>query len=243
MVRRTLILVPLLAASLAIQAQAGILFKRSHKGNQKDAVGDDVKILRTEPDERKRMAAAKDLGDSDPKDHPNAQAALLESLLRDPSPSVRYEVVQSLGKMKPLTTQAAAGLEYALTNDASPQVRIAARNSLAAYLAAGYRGPASYAPAPQTRGSVVDNRASARPEPVHQTQEPPLATIGPAQLSKPAELAPDSAKPAPLPIPATGSASPMETKAEPKPPAKPAPAPAKPAKPADDDGPILIPPA
>src|SRR5438132_3881761 len=130
---RLYILVPLAIACLTLPTQAGILFNRKPKANPADQVGDMIRILRTDTDEHRRTTAAEELGKLDAKTYPAIQPALIEALMKDPSSNVRHESAQALGKVRPLSSQAAYALEQAVNNDMSTRVRMTARTSLWQY--------------------------------------------------------------------------------------------------------------
>ena len=62
-----------------------------------------VEILRTDPDEDKRIAAATELKGLDPRNNPEIIPGLMASLQKDPSPAVRIEAVKALGDLKPVS--------------------------------------------------------------------------------------------------------------------------------------------
>src|SRR5262249_40089449 len=132
--------VPVLLASVCASAQAGIFSRTTKKPDPAEQVTELVKTIRADTDERHRMSAAEDLAKFDAKTYPTAALALIESTLKDPSSAVRYEAAQSLGKVRPISAQAAYALEYSLANDPSTRVRLAAKAGLWQYHVAGYRG-------------------------------------------------------------------------------------------------------
>ena len=262
MVRRSLILVPIALMWIYASAEAGIIFNRGKKPGPEEQIAELVKTLRTNPDERHRVASIGDLGKFDAKDHPAIATTLIDSVMRDPSSAVRYEAAQALGKVRPLTSQSAYALEYALNNDSSTRVRTAAQNALWQYHVAGYRGPGAKQP-PQTAepGLAVPAarpaapsaaaRPAARPANPRQTNDPPIASSGSTPgiridpLADPPKSSLYSKPPAQNKIGSTGPLDPKPATMIVKPePVQVKPEPAKPAKPAkpDDDGPILIPP-
>ncbi len=236
MVRRSLILVPIALMWIYASAEAGIIFNRGKKPGPEEQIAELVKTLRTNPDERHRVASIGDLGKFDAKDHPAIATTL--------------------------TSQSAYALEYALNNDSSTRVRTAAQNALWQYHVAGYRGPGAKQP-PQTAepGLAVPAarpaapsaaaRPAARPANPRQTNDPPIASSGSTPgiridpLADPPKSSLYSKPPAQNKIGSTGPLDPKPATMIVKPePVQVKPEPAKPAKPAkpDDDGPILIPP-
>ena len=243
--RRAFVLVPLVLACLYTPARAGILFNRSTKKTPTEQVTDLVKTLRTDADEKHRAAAAEDLSKFDAKAYPVGATALIDAVMKDNSSAVRFEATQALGKVRPISTQSAYALEYALTNDSSTRVRMAAKSALWQYHVAGYRGTAPAAPqtkepslaaAPRPAAPTTAARQPTRPVAPRQTNEPPLAAAKgtPGIRIDPPVPSPYTAAPSVIKFGPTTPIDPPAVKPEP---AKPA-APAKP----DDDGPTLIPP-
>src|SRR5258708_5817365 len=132
------ILLALLASiTLALPARAGILFGRHSKTNPAERVPQLIVSVKSETDEDKRAAAAKELRDYDPAAHPDLIPVLIDVLQHDEKPSVRAEAAQSLGKLRPISQEAGSALEQA-TKDSSIRVRLQARTSLMSYRIAGY---------------------------------------------------------------------------------------------------------
>jgi len=118
-------------------AEGGIF--RKTKTNPAERVPELIKILQSDPDERKRAEAADELQEYDTKTYPDIQSALISALQKDTSSSVRSEAAQSLSKLRPVNQQAGFALETALASDASIRVRMAARTALWTYTLLGYR--------------------------------------------------------------------------------------------------------
>ncbi len=74
----------------------------------------------------------------DPAKFPDIIPALIDALQNDPTPSVRSEAVQSLGKLRPVSQVVGEALEQTLAKDASMRVRLQARSTLLQYHWAGY---------------------------------------------------------------------------------------------------------
>ena len=247
----------------AAPVHAGIIFNRHSKQpakpNGSDVASQLIRIVSGDADERRRAAAAVELGKVDLRQHPEAGKALIEVLRGDSSATVRGEAAQALGRMRPLTQQVAEALDAASSSDSVLRVRQLARNSLTAFLQAGYKpgnqtespthdpsyaGPVNppvqpSAPAPLPSPFV---RRNIRPlAPANETGEPPLAEASPVESAKPAiPSTPLKAAPSGTNIPAIQP--PLATE-EPNAPTK-TPAPKKdtkpkvPAKP-EVEGPIL----
>ena len=122
---RRILLGSLTAAALAGSADAGIIFNRSKSKDQpppkeqpkptavEDHVADQVKTLRSSPDERRRIAAADDLGKSDLRQTPQAGEALIAALQQDPSPAVRAEAAAAWTRSDQAARRAARGSDRA----------------------------------------------------------------------------------------------------------------------------------
>ncbi|MFL5341475.1 MAG: HEAT repeat domain-containing protein [Gemmataceae bacterium] len=258
---RQLILVPLATICLAGPTEAGI-FSRRAKANPADQVPEIIRVLHSDTDEHHRVAAAEELGRLDAKTYPNIQPVLIEALMKDPSANVRHEAAQSLGKIRPLSSQTAYALEQSLANDSSTRVRVTARTALWQYHLAGYRNGNNPPTPPQTAepplagpAPTARNRTAPATRPgVRETTEPPLATnqppvsrTSPAPRTLPTERMPAARiiPPTEPPMVLNPPPRPIVPAAEPKidlptPPAAP-PKPTTPPK-KDDDGPVLNPP-
>jgi hypothetical protein len=176
-VSHRLVLVTLTTLALTAPTQAG-LFKRSSKPDPAVHVPALIQTLKTDKDERARASAASDLHEYDGKAFPEILPALMEALASDPSPSVRAEAAESIGKIRPISTQAGYALEQARDNDRSTVVKFTARTALMKYRFLGVIG--------------------GRPESaVMQTAEPPLA----AGLSTKTLPSPTILRPTPSPVP------------------------------------------
>ena len=96
--------------------------------------------------------------------------ALIGTLQRDPSPAVRAEAAESIGKLHPVDQPAGIAMETALSSDPDPKVREAVKSALWQYHLNGYRTPPAGNPyATQTAEPPL---AAARPQ-------PPLAKASP----------------------------------------------------------------
>ena len=126
-----------------------------------------VTTLQSDPDEKKRVQAAEELRSVDPRNNPDVVPALIGALQKDPSPAVRTEAVESIGKMKPVSPSAAVAMETALQSDPDPKVRDAVKAALWQYHLNGYRSP-------PTGGSLAT-----------QTAEPPFSQPRPALTGNP----------------------------------------------------------
>jgi hypothetical protein len=211
-----------------------------------------VETLRNDPDVAKRKAAAAELRDLDPRTNPEVVPGLTASLLRDPSPAVRIEAVEALGKMKPVTEPAGLAMEEAAKTDPDPKVQEALGKALWQYHLNGYRTPQSGQPLATMTGGTGkgDGKSTTRPsfkfgdsfQPIKNTvgrilpplltPEPPLAPplptlpgTPPAPTVKPAPPLEPQGVPAGLP---KGSPQPMPSALPPTVPPPPAAGPALP---------------
>lgn len=98
-----------------------------------------IETLKSDRDEKKRKAAADELGGADPRLNPEVATALAIVLRKDPSASVRVEAAESLGQLGYVFPLAGQALEAAAANDPSTMVRLAAKRSLWEYHLNGYR--------------------------------------------------------------------------------------------------------
>lgn len=203
-----LFLVLAVQPAAAIDFGLGNLFKKKPKAEPPPSrVKQHVVALQTDPDEKKRLAAATELRGFDPRNNPDLVSALIAALQKDPSPAVRAEAATTLGKLKPVYQPAGLAMEAAQGSDPAAEVREALKSALWQYHLNGYRSAQANAaeqsaepPLAKPRPTVV---ASTPTEPTFrpitggmgkgslypQTSEPPLA--------KPA--APTTVLPTPMP--------------------------------------------
>ncbi len=169
--KHRVVLVLLLAPLLTAPASAGLFFgnKKPDKPNPADRVPELIKVIETDGDEDKRMAAVAELRDYDPAQFPDLATTLIDALLNDKKPGVRAEAAQSLGKIRPVSDPVGEALEQSLAKDSSMRVRLQARSALLQYRWSGWKEPVP----------KKDDIPTARPKdpPPVQSKEPP---IGPA---------------------------------------------------------------
>jgi hypothetical protein len=178
-----------LIAAFAAPAPAGLFFGKHAKPNPAERVPQLLGTLKTDPDAGKRASAAKELRAYDPTAFPELVPTLIDVLKHDPKAEVRVEVVQTLGKLRPISQEAGRALEEAV-NDSSWHVRWQARQTLLGYRISGYRSssqpeeasrPAgkpdpSAPPAPPAKRSLVLPGLKTRPSLTpNETPPPPLA--------------------------------------------------------------------
>lgn len=135
------------------------LFKRKPKAEPGAQVKSLLDTLQSDTDEQKRLAAAIGLRNADPRTDAEVIPTLIGSLQRDPSPAVRSQAAETLGRLKPVYQHAGLALETAAQSDPAAAVREAAKAALWQYHLAGYR-------------SLPVN-----PQVVPQTAEPPIAAL------------------------------------------------------------------
>jgi HEAT repeats len=232
-----------LLALLAGPAPAGILFKKHTKPDPAQRVPALMLIVKTDPDEHKRAAAATELRQYDTKAFGDIVPILADVLRSDTKASVRLEAAQSLSRIRPVSQEAGLALEQAASNDPALRVRMQARTSLMYYRLSGYHSPKKKESAPPK--TISGN-----------TAEPPLAVFPPpppgngrlTPIPKPAgsgEPPVEVSKPAPVrPIPDISVAQPLPAGPA-KSPLVPTPAPkleTSPPPPAQEQGPPLNPP-
>jgi hypothetical protein len=171
-----------LTAARADFPRLGIFRKRANKEEPPPKARSLVETLKSDPDEKKRKAAAVELRQHDPRTNADLIPTLIATLQRDPSPAVRAEAAETIGKLKPVAQQAGVALEQTLAADPADEVRKAAQQALWDYHLNGYR--------------------SAGVNPAHpQTPEPPVAKPRPAPAALPPVIAAKPATPAqPRPV-------------------------------------------
>lgn len=246
------------------QAKAATPSKATAPNTAADRVDEWVQILRGEGDDRRRLSAVVELSKVDLRQFPQAGEALIEALRSDANPAVRAGAATALGRIRPLTVEAAQALEEALLSDGVPRVRTAAKTALTPYLQAGYRpqsnppaAAAAVPPASTPRAPIAKKNApSPSPGPLPNsvlpprspsarvfalqpnTEEPPLADVRPNEPVQ--ELLPPMQQPSSVLPPRSPLSPPAQPKADNLEPQPIKPTPAKPARPStDNDGPIL----
>ena len=136
-----------------------------------------AEILRSDPDERRRWAAMQELGNADPRVHPDVMPSLIAAL-RGNAASIRASAAEIIGRFHTVFPLAGAALENAAETDPSPVVRQAAKQSLWEYHLNGFKS---------VRGTELF---------LTQTVEPPIAK--PELPRQPSAVAP--LPPPPVPV-------------------------------------------
>ncbi len=192
-----LLLVTIIVAGLTSPAPAGLFFNRKSK-TAPDRVPTLISALKTDPEERHRADAARQLRDFDITAYPEVLPALIEAAQSDAKAGVRLEALQSLARLRPISQQAGQTLEGLAGHDSSLRVRLQARSALIQYRLSGYH--ASRTVEKQQIGPTI---------------EPPLAPgLEPAGLQAPTtSAAPNAYEPyrsmTPTPIQVTPKAAPL----------------------------------
>ena len=202
-----------------------------------ERMGQLLTILRSDLNEDNRAQAARELSGADGAQYPEVASYLIEALRHDPKPAVRCEALESLVRLRPITTEAGKAIDAA-KEDGSFKVRWKARTASRTYHAAGYQDPgaekkaatppappspktASSSPATPTGGWLYKLMAKPNSDPArtspYQTPQPPLADPFPGAV----EPVPPPSFPAPTP-----ASNPFEGLKSP--PAAPAPTPVMP---------------
>ncbi len=117
-----------------------------------------METLHSDPDEKKRKAAAEELGHADSRLYPEVATALVVALQKDTAAAVRAEAAYALGQLRHVFAIAGQALEEAADRDSSFAVRFAAKRTLWEYHLMGYRSAQPADPG------------------LTQTEEPPLAS-------------------------------------------------------------------
>ena len=197
--RRSLALVLAALAVLPPLAEAGP-FKKSKPDATR--VRTLLETLKSDPDEKKRRAAADELGAADVRQSPDVATALTTALQKDASASVRVEAAQSLGQLDQVFPSAGAALEAAAAGDSSPMVRLAAKHTLWEYHLNGYRSAKGADGRAQTEEPPIASPAGPRPVvALIPAPPPPPALLIPAIPSAPTAVLPPVAPPVAPPAP------------------------------------------
>jgi hypothetical protein len=167
-----LLLITIIVAGLASPAPAGLFFNRKAK-TAPDRVPTLIGALKSDPEERHRADAARQLRDFDVTAYPEIVPALIEAAQNDARAGVRAEALQSLARVRPISQQAGQTLEGLADHDSSLRVRLQARSALMQYRLSGYHAS-----------------RNVQKQQVGRTIEPPLApTLEPAGLQSPTPAA------------------------------------------------------
>lgn len=195
----SLLSLALVAGTVAAQSASAAppLFDRKAKTDAA-RVRAQLEVLKSDPDDKKRLAAVAELAFADARDQPEVLTGLVAALKRDASAKVRAGAADALGQLNVVSPLAGAALEAAATGDAVADVRAASKQALWEYHLNGYRS-----------AQGLGWRA-------HETEEPPIAArpgprvvvamtpVGPPPVPKtsaplppvPAQQLPPAAQPA-----------------------------------------------
>jgi hypothetical protein len=182
-----------LAASLP--AQAGFKFGKQAKSNPAERVPQLLATVKTDTDEEKRVAAARELRDFDPTAYPDIVPILIDVLQNDTKPSVRAEAAQTLGKLRPVSQDVGMALENA-THEPSFRVRWQARSALMGYRFSGYHGTPK--PEEATPAQATGKAPPAPPLPPARAKRSPAPPVPQTRTVLPSGETP----PPPLAVPA-----------------------------------------
>lgn len=204
---RNRLLVLIVALSVAAPSNAG-LFKRTAKPDPTVHVPALLETLKSDKDEKARVAAAGELDEYDAKAFPDILPALMDALANDPSTSVRSRAAESIGKVRPITAAAGYALERAASDDKNFGVRVSARTALLKYKVLGHMpgtkiegGLAQSAEPPLASGPVIKDLSSGTvlrptPAPVPTEGPVPAPVLLPVPSPKPLEGVSAAPKPA-----------------------------------------------
>ena len=160
------------------------LFGKRAKVNAKDRVPELLGKIKSEKDERQRVAAAAELRQFDGNAHPEIAFALMDALQNDSATNVRLEAAVSLARLRPSTQEGSQALHEAAAKDPSLRVRMQARTSLMFYHVSGAPKKA------EAPGPILPTPPAATP--------PPPATVTPTKAIEPV-VPPPVSVPRPLP--------------------------------------------
>ncbi len=185
-------------------------FDKKPKMNPAERLGQLLVALKMDPDAGKRADAANELRSYDRATYPEVVPVLIEALQKDASASVRREAAQSLGRIKPFTTEAAEALFQAQESDSSAMVRVQARMSRVGYRVTQPK-PTEPAPPPSSSPLIKMPSFGREKSPTVQVLPPPSKLLTP--VSRPLPRPEGETKPMPNPTPSNRPAG--ETQAEP----------------------------
>ena len=136
-----------------------------------------IGIVKSDPDESKRISAVQELRDHDTKAFPDIVPILADVAKNDAKAGVRAEAINSLVRIRPISALAGQAIEKAAAGDETWKNRMSAQASLVRYRLAGYSSP----PAPPQ----VPARTTSQPKNAPQSQEPPLNDAPPTKEDGP----------------------------------------------------------
>jgi HEAT repeats len=117
---------------------SGQLFAKKQKAVPSQRVPELILTVKTDPAENKRAHAAEELHNYDATTFTEIVPVLVDVLQHDKKASVRFEAVNSLAKIRPVSTLAGQALEKAAADDEAWRVRLHAKTVLPKYHLAGY---------------------------------------------------------------------------------------------------------
>jgi hypothetical protein len=156
------------------------LFGKRPKVNVQERVPELLGKVKSDKEERQRIAAASELRQFDGAAFPEIAFTLIDVLQSDTSSNVRLEAAVSLARLRPSTQEASQALQQAAAKDSALRVRMQARTSLMFY-------------------HVSTSPKKAEPQgPILPTAPMPNPVVTPTQGTAPANVAPP-VMPRPLP--------------------------------------------
>ena len=140
-----------------------------------------IGIVKTDAEESKRVAAVQELRDHDTKAFPEIVPILVDVAKSDAKAGVRAEAVNSLVRIRPISTLAGQAIEKVAAGDESWKNRMSAQAALVRYRLAGYSSPpAPPSPSPPVPARTTSQQKNSSPQ-LPQSQEPPLNDAPPAK--------------------------------------------------------------
>lgn len=187
----------LLALTLACvaPAPAQLFFAKKPKVNPSQRVPELILIVKTDADERKRASAAEELRDYDTATFTEIVPVLVDVLKNDKKLNVRLEALNSLAKIRPVSTMAGQAIEKAAADDEAFRVRMQAKASLPKYHLAGYTTKKSE---PAKKIEPAKKKPTDEPPLLPQAQPQPKSVTFPRPL--PPGTAPAEKTPLPPPV-------------------------------------------
>ena len=170
------ILVLSIALVASAPSHAQLVFSKKAKTNPSQRVPELILTVKTDADEKKRAHAAEELRDYDSVTFAEIVPVLVDVLKNDKKQSVRLEALNSLTKIRPVTTLAGHAIEKASADDENWRVRWQAKAALPKYHLAGYSSKKAEPKGNSTGEPPIADPTTPLPLPRFDPIEPPRVT-------------------------------------------------------------------
>ena len=157
-------------------SQGQWMFSKKAKTNPSQRVPELILTVKTEADEKKRAHAAEELRDYDSVTFAEIVPVLVDVLKNDKKQSVRLEALNSLAKIRPVTSLAGHAIEKAAAEDETLRIRWQAKTALTKYHLAGYSSKKTDAKGTGTGEPPLAEPNTPLPLPRFDPIEPPRLT-------------------------------------------------------------------